>query len=100
MVIGVGDCQGSFLKPGDPAIATATQQFLSRATRVYAVLRAAPFPGDSSVPGKYQVVFDPGMALSVDDQGVTYFTVGCSQSSAALIASGRFGANPDYLVKP
>ena len=104
MGIGSGNCEGTFLKPGDPVIATTTQNFVNRATRLHSVVKAPPFParaGVTNVPGRYQVVFEPGIALSVDDQGITYFILGCGgESAAALVASGRFGATPEYLVPP
>ena len=76
-------------------------QFLGRATKFYAVLNAPTFPGTTDVPpGRYQVIFEPGMAISVDDHGVTYLSVFCGAGgAAAYIASGRFGPNPDYIVR-
>lgn len=101
MVVHFGACEGSFFKPGDPAITTGAQGFVDRATKLYAVVKARPFDADTSVPGKYQVVFEPGVSISVADEGITSFSFNCGGGNAAeYIASGRYGTNPEYLVKP
>lgn len=101
MGIGSGQCEGSHLSANDPAIATAIAFFLSRATTFYAVVKGPAFPGETIDPSKYQIVFEPGLALSVDDQGITRFSVACGPKTAAeFVASGRYGPNPEYLVKP
>lgn len=101
-VAGSGSCDGSaFLQPGDPSIASVIQTFLDRATGLYAVVTSPTFRSERAIPGTYQVVFEPGVAISVDEQGITYLIFGCGQASgAALVATHRFGANPVYLVKP
>ena len=100
-VIGSGTCEGAFVQKNDPTITTGISNFLDKAGKRYAVLKAPTFPGSNPPPGDYQVVFEPGMVLSVDTQGITYLSFGCpAQGAKALIDSGRFGANPEYLVKP
>ena len=101
MVIGVGQSEGSWLKSDDPGIAVATQNFVARAGKLYAVLTASTFPNEPDIPGRYQVIFEPGMTLSIDDQGVTYLSfVSGPGGAAGLVASGRFGSNPVYLLRP
>ena len=85
------------------------EAFVASAGTVYAILKAPPpFIPSTDLAGKYQIVFEPGMVLSVDDQGVTYFIFGTDQPGprpgaatliATLIRTGRLGPNPEYLFR-
>ncbi len=97
-IVGIGSCEGSWSRPGETEI--GTRNFVDRATRVYAVLKAPTSANQPEIPGKYQVIFEPGMVLSIDDQGITYLSFFCGGTPAQVITSGRFGANPEYLLKP
>lgn len=100
-VIGVGGGEGNFRSPEDPSIAIATEEFVARAMEIHAVLQAPTFSREPDIPGRYQIIFEPGMVLSVDDEGVTYLSFHAGHASAAtLIATDRFGADPEYLVGP
>lgn len=99
MVVGVGYGEAAFIQPGDPGIQMWTQRFVTEATKLHAILRAPTSPGANPAPGVYQIVFEPGMVLSVDAEGVTFMTFD-SMGAAAYLATGRFGSNPEYLVRP
>lgn len=101
-VIGSSACDGvTFFQAGDPALKATIQAFLTRATGLHSVLKAPPFRGEPDIPGAYVLIFDSGVALSVDETGVTFLIFGCEQTTAAaLIATHRFGGNPHVVFGP
>ena len=98
MVVGVGYGESAFYEAKSQGLTTFIAKFAADATKLYAVLEAPTFP-TGNVPGKYQILYEPGMTLSVDDQGLTYLSFD-GLAPDALIKSGRFGPDPKYIVKP
>ncbi|MBE0611449.1 MAG: hypothetical protein IH609_18860 [Dehalococcoidia bacterium] len=99
MVVGLGAGELGYLQPGSPGIAPAIDDLVGRATKLYAVLEEPTFPNQSNVPGKYQIIFEPGVAFAVGDRGITFLSFD-GLAPEALIASGRYGFDVQYLVKP
>lgn len=99
MVVGLGAGEVGYLQQESPGISPAIDDLLGRATTLYAVLEAPTFPDQPNVPGKYQIIFEPGVAFAVGDRGITFLSFD-GLPPEALIESGRYGFDVHYLVKP
>jgi hypothetical protein len=111
-VFGGGVCEGDFYLRGDPAIPGVLANFLKPSpptqpgpppldARLYAVIKRVIFPSEPRVPGEYLIVFASGHVLSVDSQGLTWFSLACGvPSSPESYVSGGFVATGQTLLLP
>jgi hypothetical protein len=68
--------------------------------RVYAVIRARPFP-DEPVPGDTMIVFNSGVVMALDENGLTYISGACGANGRQWLEAqiSHFGAQP-YILTP
>jgi hypothetical protein len=105
-VFGYGTCEGGWMKRGDPGLAavipgnmtaTGTAAFDAR---VYAVIQARPFPTEP-VPGDTMIVFNSGVVMTLDENGLTYISGACGANGRQWLEAqiSHFGAQP-YILTP
>jgi hypothetical protein len=115
-VFGGGVCEGHFYLPGDPGIPGVLANFLKPPPpaqpvprsipaldgRLYAVIKRAIFPGEARVPGEYLIVFASGHVMSVDSEGLTWFSLSCGlpASPEQYVSGGSAAPGQTLLLAP
>ncbi|MGE0687240.1 MAG: hypothetical protein AB7P33_10870 [Dehalococcoidia bacterium] len=106
-VFGYGTCEGAWITRSDPALPALIPGYMVPPrgaavadARVYAVIQGRLFP-EEPVPGDAVIVYNSGLVMGVNQQGLTYISAPCGATGSQWLEQriARLGAQ-SYVLAP
>lgn len=106
-VFGYAACEGTFIQRGDPELPGVIPTYLTPPrgaavadAKIYAVIQGRIAPGEP-IPGDTLIVYNSGLVMSVDQQGLTFIAGPCGATGSQWLEQriARLGAQ-SYVLTP